>query len=95
MELHENHERDGGQEFESSEEARAAMEEERIEEQIEDPSVLLNPTELKGGGVGSGESAAPGDVGNSGGAQDGGSLPGNSGDAAQPTSGNSGDAGTS
>lgn len=57
MELHENHEQGGGQEFESSEEASAEMAEERVQEQIEDPSVLANPTELREGGVSGGDSS--------------------------------------
>lgn len=84
MELHENHEGDGGAQFEDADEAREELEAERVEQQVEDPSVLANPTELKEGAVsggGEGNPTSPAPSGNSGGASDGGSLPGNAGSA--------------
>jgi len=92
MELHENHEGSGGSEFENSEEALEAREEERVQSQIDDPSVLANPTELRQGGVSGGDpsNTQGGNIASS--PVDGGSLPGNAGDAnPNPPSGGNAD----
>ena len=87
MELHENHQQgQGGVEFESSEEAAAARDAERVQEGIDDPTVLANPTELQQGGVSGGDpsNTRGGDPGPATGAD----LPGNAGDATGPVGGN-------
>lgn len=85
MDFYENHQQaEGGAEFESSEEARAALDEERVEAQTEDPTVLANPTELREGAVSGGDPANT--QGGTSTTVSGGDLPGNSGDAGNPPS---------